>query len=69
MDSESEVPEFDSDSDGDNDALGTEELKREVAQLLERIPRNLEINTDPELVDEMQAHTGTFTTPGNYTLK
>ena len=47
------------------DALGIEELEREVAQLLQRIPANLEIDSDPEPNDEQQP--GTFATPGNST--
>ena len=40
--------EFHSNSDHDSDALGIEELEREIAQQLERIPANLEIDSDPE---------------------
>ena len=40
--------EFHSNSDDDSDALGIEELEREVAQQLERMPANLEIDSDPE---------------------
>ena len=44
--------ELHSGSRGDNDAFGTEEPEREVAQLLECIPANLEIDPDPEQPDK-----------------
>ena len=65
IDSESEALESHSDSGDDNDALGIEELKREVARLLERIPGSLEIDSDPESNDGRQPTSGTLATPGN----
>ena len=44
---QSEV-KFHSNSDDDSGALAIEELEREVAQQLVRIPANLEIDSDPE---------------------
>ena len=46
-----------------DDALGIEELEREVAQLLKHIPENLETDSDPELNDEQQAEPSTFAAP------